>query len=70
MDNHPITDATDYDDDIDRFASRLLRNPDRAEMLKQDLRTRIGLARRKVAAPATPAVPDADLDDLWDNVPV
>lgn len=67
MDNHPIADTSDHDDDIDRFASRLLRNPDRAEMLKQDLRTRMGLARRKTDGPAAP---DADLDDLWDNVPV
>ena len=67
MDNHPIATKADHDDDIDRFASRLLRNPDRAEMLKQHLRTRIGLARRETA---TSEASEPDIEDLWDNVPV
>lgn len=67
MDNHPIAETPDHDDEIDRFASRLLKHPDRAEVLKRDIRARIGLEQHR---PERAHTADADLDDLWDNVPV
>lgn len=61
-------------DDIDRIVEELLANPGRAEELKGHLRH--GLPRRRLAtddrALGHPAHRRAlaDLDDLWDNVPV
>ncbi|MEM0947305.1 MAG: hypothetical protein AAGK37_07860 [Pseudomonadota bacterium] len=67
MKSQSTVNSPEFADDIDQFASRLLRNPDRAEILKQDFRSRIAQLQR---ATVPPPAPDGDLDDLWDNVPV
>ena len=55
-------------DPVERFATDILRHPDRADDLKDRLRRQIGLSVER-AAPVDAGDP-ADLDDLWDNVPV
>ena len=53
-------------DPVDWFATEILRNPERADDLKDVLRQQMGVTRRRSEAPD----PSDDTDDLWDNVPV
>lgn len=56
-------------DPVDWFAAEILRNPDRADALKESLRSQIGLGSRSDRHFADDADP-SDPIDLWDNVPV
>ena len=52
-------------DPVDRFATEILRHPERADALKDRF-------RREIRGSSDQREPefDADLEDLWDNVPV
>jgi hypothetical protein len=55
-------------DPVDWFTTEVLRNPERADDLKDSLRRQIGLAASEWSRAEEPD--PADADDLWNNVPV
>ncbi len=71
--------ALPSDDDIDHLVDDLLKNPDLADQVKDNLRARLKEAHHASAKPAdvvqlhvdaSARVDDQDVDDLWDNVPI
>jgi hypothetical protein len=55
-------------DPVDWFTNEVLRNPERADDLKDRLRRQIGLSASTRSRTEEPD--PADADDLWNNVPV